>query len=127
MSDSYERWLRDKIEHILPGAWEDPGLVAKAPVDVGDRILERVLGLCDAQNVRNHAVALEFSRRLPREWFLANVERVAEDVLDLDDEWHFRRFRELAQEIDAGLDERLAERGRRSTNPEVAEAACEHS
>jgi hypothetical protein len=60
---------------------------------------------------------------MPRDWVLENIERVAEEVLDLSDEWEYRRLLELADLIDAGLVHRLAALGLRSDDSDVREAA----
>lgn len=59
---------------------------------------------------------------LPRDWVLANVERVAEPLLREGDEDEYRRLLELYAGLDAQLTQRLARRAAASDNPHVREA-----
>jgi hypothetical protein len=61
----------------------------------------------------------------PRTWILAHVEQIAEDAIDWDDEWDYRRLLELYALLDPRLLPRAIEKGLTSHNPEVAEAAEE--
>ncbi len=60
---------------------------------------------------------------LPRSWVISNVERIACQVLNLDDYWIYRRLLELYETLDEGLVARLVEIGLESKNPEIIEAA----
>ena len=59
---------------------------------------------------------------MPRDFVLANLERIASERLDLDEEWHFRRLCELFALLDRSLLCRCCEMGRESRNREVREA-----
>jgi hypothetical protein len=54
---------------------------------------------------------------------LTDIESVATECLDLNDEWEFRRLLELYEMLDEQLLRRLVEHGSHSKNPEVREAA----
>ena len=60
---------------------------------------------------------------MDRNEVLESIEHVAHQHLNLDDEWHFRRFAELCQSLDRALFLRVQELGKASSNPEVREAA----
>jgi len=60
---------------------------------------------------------------LPREWVVANIERVVETGLDLTDYWQYRRLLELYSLLDPALVHRLVKVGEASNDPEIAEAA----
>lgn len=63
---------------------------------------------------------------LPHQFVCEHIERAAADVLDLDDEWQFRRLLELVSALGAlEAQARLVHQGMRSANPEVREAAVD--
>lgn len=64
---------------------------------------------------------------LPRQWVLQEIERVAKESLDLNDEWEYRRLLELAESLDPALVQRLVAFGLASANIEVQEAADDFS
>jgi hypothetical protein len=59
----------------------------------------------------------------PRTWVLEQIEQVAVEVLDLSDEWEYRRFLELALLIDVELMQRFVALGLNSIDPDIREAA----
>jgi hypothetical protein len=59
----------------------------------------------------------------PKAWILAHVEQIAEDAIDWDDEWDYRRLLELYALLDPHILPRATEKGLTSHNPEVREAA----
>ena len=64
---------------------------------------------------------------LPRKWVLTNIERVANETLDLSDYWEYRRLLELYSLLDPALVERLVIEGLKSDDPDVLEAAEDFS
>lgn len=62
---------------------------------------------------------------LPRTFVLENIEAESAALLDLDDEWEYRRLLELADLLEPALVQRLVARGLTSRNPEVVEAATD--
>jgi hypothetical protein len=59
----------------------------------------------------------------PKAWVLAHVERVAEDAIDWDDYWDYRRLLELYALLDPRLLPCATEKGLISQDPDVREAA----
>jgi len=95
-----------------------------AMTDAFKEELRAALGrACQAQNVSVITQGRREILSMPRDEILASIERVAADSLPLGDEWEFRRLLELYEQLDAGLLRRLVERGLRSENAEVREAA----
>lgn len=47
----------------------------------------------------------------PREWEVQNIERYAQPLVELEDEWEYRRLLEVYQRLDDALVHRLALRG----------------
>src|SRR2546423_3450706 len=60
---------------------------------------------------------------LPRDWVLASIELNATKLLDLNDDWEFRRFLELCSTLDRELTLRVASRSAGHENREIRDAA----
>jgi hypothetical protein len=78
---------------------------------------------CQAQNIGRITAGRQQVLAMPRAWVLERIEQVAAEVLDLSDEWEYRRLLEVGALLDAGLVRRLVRLGLDSENPEVREAA----
>ena len=62
---------------------------------------------------------------LPRKWVIDNIHKVAEETLDLTDDWEYRRLLELYTELDLVLLRKLIAFGMESPNEAIREAAGE--
>lgn len=60
---------------------------------------------------------------IPRNWLLENIKEAIQRVLNLDDEWEYRRLLEVLWKIDKGLVYEFTIRGLYSDNAEVRETA----
>jgi hypothetical protein len=80
---------------------------------------------CQAQNARSITLGRLVAVEIPREWFVARIEGVASRVLNLEDEWEYRRLLELYSGVDEGLLRRLIAHGLGSANADIREAAVE--
>ncbi len=60
---------------------------------------------------------------IPRNWLLENINEAVQRVLDLDDEWEYRRLLEILWKIDKGLVYEFTIKGLNSDNAEVRETA----
>jgi hypothetical protein len=62
--------------------------------------------------------------KLPRQYVLKNIEQIACKVLNIDDEWEFRRFLELLLLLgDVPLIKKNIEIGLKSRNTEIVETS----
>jgi hypothetical protein len=123
-SDPRDAAFKAELDKLSPNISTDLGDIATRPEQVGEQILEAILRRgCQAQHTRNIVLGRLAAAEVPRDWFVARVETVAARVLNLEDEWEYRRYLELCGELDAGLLQRLVARGLVSDNAEIREAA----
>jgi hypothetical protein len=78
---------------------------------------------CQGQSMRSISKGRNDISLMPIDWVRANIERIADSVLNLNDEWEYRRFLELCHELDQNLLRNLISRGLVSDNEEVREVA----
>jgi len=89
-----------------------------------DAVLAYLLELaCQAQNVRNIVLGRTALLGLPRDWLLLNIEHYAEPLLQLGEEWEYRRLGELYAQVDNELLRRLVDRGFSSRDEAIRQAA----
>ena len=86
-----------------------------------------LLEACQASYVPNITKARNKILELPKEWLVNNINSVATGLLNLSDEWEYRRLLELYKMLDEELVLQLVSAGLKSSNPEVQEAAKDFS
>ncbi len=124
MPDSYEERYRQQMDTFRAGLWSRLDLVPTLEPDLRDVVAHYLLELaCQAQNIANISLGRRALLGLPRVWLLAHVEVYAEPLLQLEDEWEYRRLAEVYEHLDQGLLRRLIARGLDSRNGEIREAA----
>ena len=90
----------------------------------GDAVLSCLLELaCQSQNERNIELGRTPLLALPRAWLLDRIEAAARPLLELGDEWEYRRLGEVDLELDQELVRGLIARGRDSQDEGIKEAA----
>lgn len=116
---------QSEANHRFPPAPETLAMELPLKVaSIGD-LHEAVELACQASYVPRICQARAGVLSAPTTWVLAHVEQIAEDAIDWDDEWHYRRLLELYAMLDPRLLPRATERGLTSPNVEVREAAEE--
>jgi hypothetical protein len=60
---------------------------------------------------------------LPRQWVIDNIHKIAQEILNLSDEWEYRRLLEIYKELDEELLKMLIAIGLENSNEEVRETA----
>ncbi len=126
MNDPYEIRYRQEMDTFETDLWSRLERVPDLDPVTRDAVLRYLLDLaCQAQNARNIVLGRAAIQALPREWLLVNLERYAEPLLQLEDEWEYRRFAELYELLDDELLHRLVVRGLTSSDGEIREAAQE--
>ena len=88
-------------------------------MDCAKQLREAVRLACDASSMPAIQRGRDAVATLPRGYVIEHIESIAADSLDLDDEWHYRRYVELCEQIDGELFQRALEQGQQSSNPEV--------
>jgi hypothetical protein len=104
--------------------WNHLDQVPNLSQELALEILHGFLELaCQAQNGVNIEIGRSGIKAIPRKWILENIESEAEFLINLQDEWEFRRLLEVYWELDLPLVRRLASVGLDSSNPEIREAS----
>ncbi len=88
-----------------------------------DTLRRSLINACQASYVPNIEKGRKEIISLPRKWVLDNIHCIATDMLDLSDEWEYRRLLELYDLLHRQLVIKLIELGINSNNEDVQEAA----
>ena len=122
--DPYDRRFKATLDKFAPELWAHLDLIPSLPSEAQAELLDYYVELaCDAQNVRNITLGRQALQEVPRGWLLLHLHESVKGMLDLDDDWHFRRLCEVLFEIDQPLLDRYVKQGLASPNDEVREAA----
>lgn len=123
-TDRYEESYRRQMDAFQEGLWAHLDAVPSLQPVTRDAVLSYLLELaCQAQNVQNITLGRKAILSLPREWLLCYIERYAEPLLQLEDEWEYRRLGEIYEQLEHDLARRLALRGLASRDGGIREAA----
>ncbi len=90
-----------------------------------NKLIDAVGLACDASYVPNIDKGREVIFSMPREWVLEHIEGVANEILNLTDEWHYTRLLEVYKNLDHNLYEKLIKHGLKSSNQEIVETATD--
>ncbi len=121
---SYSARHRARLEEFQSGLSDNIAIIVSMRKDQAGAVLAYLLELaCQTQSVYNIMLGRNALAAIPHDWLLEQVEIAAEPLVRLDQEYEYRRLLELYELLDAQLLGRLVERGLRSGNTEVREAA----
>lgn len=126
MTISYVSAYRDVLNRLYPDLAENLHLLPTLEQSIVSLAVQFLLSLaCQASNSANIELGRNGLESIPRNWLLSNIEREAQFLLDMDDEWEYRRLSEVYFELDVDLAKKLARLGQESKNEEVVEAATD--
>ncbi|MDP9375151.1 MAG: hypothetical protein M3Q65_22415 [Chloroflexota bacterium] len=121
---SYDVAFKRQMNAYHEELWQHLALVPALEPQTRNAVMEYLLELaCQAQNERNIDLGRRAILGLPRAWLLQHLETYAEPLLQLEDEWEYRRLGEIYLRLDEGLVRRLAARGLESRDEGIREAA----
>lgn len=127
-TDPYATHLRDALDAISPGISSNLDRARELPEPEAGRLIAAIL---DRACLATHDGAITIGRKvaaeLPRQWLITRIQRVADETLDLKDEWDYRRLAELYEKLDSTLLSAHIQRGLSSQQPEIIEAANDYS
>jgi hypothetical protein len=133
MKSSYEEEYRARLDSLRPGLSDQLGLVPTLTAEQAHQVVSYLLGLaCQATNDTSIRLGRGGIAGIPADWLVHRIEQIAEEHLDLSDDWQFTRLLELyalldkrAGSLNRGMLARLVARGLGSPNPEIVEAAAD--
>lgn len=113
--DSFEKDLFFHFENVL-----------SLGEDIATDVLKTGLRYFDSSNMSNIYIGRWVVWHFPRQWILEHIQSVAQETLNLEDEWNFRRLMEVYIEIEhrKGLQE-LRKIGMASEDPDLRDTAEE--
>lgn len=118
-----ERFKR-AFDSIEPNLCENFELTPNLAPEKGYLVISYLLEFaCQCQNMLNIELGRAGLLSLPQYWLLQNIKKVMPRVLNLDDEWEYRRLLEVLWKIDKGLVREFTIQGLYSGNAEVRETA----
>ena len=124
IEDRHEKSFKRRLDAFEEDLWARPERVSLLEPSKATEVLAYVVKLaCRSQHSHNIQLGRDFVMALPRAWVLERIEQVAEPLVQLNDDWEYRRLLELYESLDDGLLLRLAKRGLQSSNPEIQDAA----
>jgi hypothetical protein len=122
----YDIEFRRQMDSFHENLWANPELAPSLNDAVADSMIAYLLELaCQCQNIRNITLGRTALWALPNQWLLEKIEPIAEPLLQLNDEWEYRRLLEIYWRLDKSLVKKLALRSLDNPNPEIREAGQE--
>jgi hypothetical protein len=119
----YEINYRNQMNVFQKDLWTHLELTPTLPIDTGHAVLTYLLELaCQSQNELNLELGRKALVALPRRWLLAYIEEDAEPLIQLNDEWEYRRLLELYSMLGDMLVRKLALRGIDNSDIGIREA-----
>jgi hypothetical protein len=100
MNNPFMNDLCRKINSLHPGAGDQLDRIDELP-DSTSKMLVNILleAACQSQNVGNITSARKMMLRIPPVWLASALHDAIEAVVDLNDEWEYRRLIELLKEL----------------------------
>ncbi len=125
-TSSFVENYRKRLGYYHTGLAEDLNLIIGLDTSTQNSILKYLLELaCESQNIRNISLGRQALWSIERKWLISRIEDAAEPLIQLGNEWEYRRLIELYWHIDALLVSRLAQRGQNHKNQEIHFTALE--
>jgi hypothetical protein len=126
MADTFQDDLDHKIDSVCPGASDRLDRIDEFPDSEGKAIVKALLKqACESQHVGHISSAREALLRLPRSWLSRVLPDAIDEVVDLGDEWEYRRLVELLKELHSELFDSYIDYGISAGSGEIFEAATD--
>ena len=120
----YEERYRGRMDTFQKDLWAHLELIPFLQIVTGNAVLAYLLELsCQSQNAFNVELGRNALLALPRTWLLEHIEVAAEPLIQLNNNWEFRRLLELYSLLDTTLARQLALRGITDPDAEIREAS----
>jgi hypothetical protein len=122
----YDIEFRRRMDSFQENLWANLDLAPHLDGVVAEAMIAYLLELaCQCQNMRNMTLGRMTLWALPEQWLSEQIESIAEPLLQLNNDWEYRRLLEVYWRLDKSLVRKLALRGLNNPNPEIREAGQE--
>ena len=126
-SSSYRDQHCEKMDAFHVGLRRQPDLIPTLPDSTASNVLSYLVGLaCQSQNDSNLSIGRRALAHVPAVWLVERLPDIANETLDLTDEWECRRLLELYCCVDQSLANKFAKSCVDSSNPEIVEAGRDY-
>lgn len=126
MSDLFTEELYRKVDSIYADASSRLDRIGELPDGAGRRIVDALLKqACESQHLGKIISARKALLRLPRAWLSGALQDAINAVVDLGDEWEYRRLIELLKELNLPLLDTYLDYGIAAGSGAVFEAAMD--
>ena len=124
MDHPYELNLCKCIEKIDEGLYKNLNQIETYPEEIAKSALGILLEFaCQSQNVTLISLARKKVKEINLNWLHATIPQIFSDHISLEDEWEYRRFCELLNEIAPHLLPSIITAGEQSENQDIRDAA----
>lgn len=122
--DSYSQHYIEEMNSFYPSLWEHFDILPSFSKENSTGVISYLLKIgCQSTHIGNIRLGRESLASIPRSWLIERIYNIANQTLDLNDEWEYRRLLEIYQILDNGLLKSLCYLGKQSKNIAVQEAA----
>ena len=126
MTAGFVSAYRDHLNKLYPDLADNLHMLPSLDQSIVSLAVQLLLSYaCQSSNTGNITLGRNGLKSIPRSWLLSNIEKEAQLILDMDDEWEYRRLAEVYFELDVDLAKKLAQLGQESKNEEVVDAATD--
>jgi hypothetical protein len=122
--DLYEMRLKNEMNQISTSVYNNGFKITKLESSAGLKILIVLIRYaCQGQNIGPIMLARKQIKMIPQDWLHEYIPKAANDCINFDDEWEYRRLLELIDEAVPSLLKWAVEQGGNSLNEETREAS----
>jgi len=126
MKDPATERLENQLSRISSQAFNQLGEINGLDIRVAKRIALVILEFsCLAQNHGSIVAGRRAFKQMPQQWVIENLPGLVEEVINLSDEYEYRRLLDVLHEAGSPLLQEYRELGLASANEELREAATE--
>ena len=125
IKNPYEIWLRDEVNKVSDGIYDDIQHLDQYPLTVAKQVLGILIqNACLGQNDGPIRLGRKKTGEIiNHDWLVQYFMEVADQNIDFSDEWEFRRLAELVILCVPELKESVLAKGANSEDEEIREAA----
>jgi hypothetical protein len=126
MNNPFLNDMSRKLNSLHPGASDRIDRIDELPDPVGRSIVNTLLQqACQSQHIGSITSARQAMLAIPPVWLSRVLHDAISDVVDLNDEWEYRRLIELLKELNSGLLRVYLDYGMESGSGAIHEAATD--